>query len=167
MWSVRRSLIKDEIDVYAKPPYTRWRVLLCCMWFPVVGWAYCCVKCMIPELLICPRCDFEFGKKTRTGKIQWTNKPAPPRSESPLFWRPRCPDLNHSINRDRNFKARTIFLDFQNAGRQDATRESITGDDSLTEYCVLIYQSIYTDIYYWAWTHFLLNRYCSLTVLFW
>ena len=35
-----------------------------------------------------------------------------------------------------NFMAWTIFFDFQNAGRQDATRESITGDDSLTEYCV-------------------------------
>ena len=33
-----------------------------------------------------------------------------------------------------NFKARTIFFDFQNAGRQDARWESITGDDSLTEY---------------------------------
>ena len=53
-----------------------------------------------------------------------------------------------------NFKARTFFSHFQNAGRQDATRESITGDDSLTEYCVLIYQSICTDIYYWAWIHF-------------
>ena len=51
----------------------------------------------------------------------------------------------------------TFFSHFQNAGRQDATRESITGDDSLTEYCVLIYQSIYTDIYYWAWTHLSVN----------
>ena len=51
-------------------------------------------------------------------------------------------------NREPNFKAWTIFFDFQNAGRQDATRESITGDDSLTEYCVWIYQGIYTDIYH-------------------
>ena len=72
--------------MFAKPPYTRWRVLLCCMWFPVVGWAYCCVKCMIPELLICSLCEFEFGKKSRTGQFHWTNKPAPPRSESPLWW---------------------------------------------------------------------------------
>ena len=28
--------------------------MLCCMWLPVLGWLYCCVKCMIPELLICP-----------------------------------------------------------------------------------------------------------------
>ena len=41
--------------------------------------------------------------------------------------------------RGPNFKARKIFFDFQNAGRQDATRESIMGDDSLTEYYVLIY----------------------------
>ena len=61
--------------------------------------------------------------------------------------------------RKPNFKAWTIFFDFQNAGRQDATRESITGDDSLTEYRVLIYRSICTDIYYWAWTSFLLNRF--------
>ena len=60
-----------------------------------------------------------------------------------------------------------IFFYFQNDERQDTTRRSITGKDSLTDYCVLIYQSIYTDIYYWAWTHFLLNRYCLLTVLFW
>ena len=45
-----------------------------------------------------------------------------------------------------NFKARTIFFDFQNAGRQDATRETITGDDSQTEYCVWIYLRILTDV---------------------
>ena len=64
-----------------------------------------------------------------------------------------------------NFKAWTFFSNFQNAGRQDATRGSITGGDSVIEYCVLIYQSIYTDIL--TVNPFLLNRYCSLTVLFW
>ena len=49
--------------------------------------------------------------------------------------------LDEKYNADRifgepNFKAWTIFFDFQNAGRQDATRETITGDDSLSEYCV-------------------------------
>ena len=42
----------------------------------------------------------------------------------------------HSLIRGPNFMAWTIFFDFQNAGRQDATRESITGDDSLIEYWV-------------------------------
>ena len=41
-----------------------------------------------------------------------------------------------------NFMARTIFFDFQNAGRQDATRESIIGDDSLIEYWVIWYESL-------------------------
>ena len=40
------------------------------------------------------------------------------------------------LHRAGNFKAWTFFSHFQNAGRQDATRESITGDDSLTEYCL-------------------------------
>ena len=31
-------------------------------------------------------------------------------------------------------------MQFHNAGRQDAMRESIAGDDSLIEYCVLIFQ---------------------------
>ena len=33
--------------------------------------------------------------------------------------------------------------------------------------CVDIYRHIQYMIYYRAWTHSLLNRYCSLTVLFW
>ena len=39
---------------------------------------------------------------------------------------------NHSNcgRRAGNFKARTFFSHFQNAGRQDATRDSITGDES-------------------------------------
>ena len=109
VWWIGRSLIKRQIEVYAKPPYTRWRVLLCCMWFPVVGWAYCCVKCMIPELLICPHCNFEFGKKTRSGQIHWTNKPAPLRSESPAFWRPECSDLNKPINQPLTLFPSIIF----------------------------------------------------------
>ena len=36
--------------------------------------------------------------------------------------------------RGPNFKARTIYFDFQNVGRQDATRESITGDYSLCRF---------------------------------
>ena len=42
-------------------------------------------------------------------------------------------------------QARTIhvFLHFQNAGRQGATRETITGAHSLIKRCVLIYQSLY------------------------
>ena len=39
-----------------------------------------------------------------------------------------------NFNFKAHVKARTIFVHFQNAGRQDATRESITEDDSLTEY---------------------------------
>ena len=35
-----------------------------------------------------------------------------------------------------NFKAWTFFSHFQNAGRQGATRETITGVHSLTEYSV-------------------------------
>ena len=53
----------------------------------------------------------------------------------------------------------SMFFQFQNAGRQRAT-----GDDSLTDYCVKIYQSISTDIYHRPRTHFLLDR--ALTVLF-
>ena len=41
-----------------------------------------------------------------------------------------------SGKREPNFKAWTIFFYFQNEGRQDATRETIRGDDSLTECCV-------------------------------
>ena len=45
-----------------------------------------------------------------------------------------------------NFQAWTIFLYFQNAGRQGATRETITGVHSLTEYCVQIHLRISTDV---------------------
>ena len=45
------------------------------------------------------------------------------------------------------------YFSLQNAGRRDARPESITGDDSLTELSVLIYQSIYTMIYFWAGIH--------------
>ena len=54
----------------------------------------------------------------------------------PLFDNQRLPIANAhiTVEREPNFKARTFFSHFQNVGRQDATRESITGDDSLTEY---------------------------------
>ena len=51
-----------------------------------------------------------------------------------MRWR-QLSDVGDGFDRYRhrgpNFKARRIFFDFQNTGRQDATRESITGDDSL------------------------------------
>ena len=39
------------------------------------------------------------------------------------------------FGRGPNFKAWTIFLHFQNAGRWDAKRESIAGDDFLSGFC--------------------------------
>ena len=53
---------------------------------------------------------------------------------APIFVILRPTDGRSVPDRAGNFKARTIFFDFQNAGRQDARWESITGDDSLTEY---------------------------------
>ena len=63
------------------------------------------------------------------------------------------PKIRRNIDpgRESNFKACTIFFDFQNAGRQEVTLESITGDDSLTEYCVWIYQSIYGNSHFAFW----------------
>ena len=48
----------------------------------------------------------------------------------------------------RTLRPGQYFFQFQNAGRQGATRETITVDDFLTEYCVWIYQRIGTDIYH-------------------
>ena len=71
-----------------------------------------------------------------------------------------------------NFKARTIFFHFQNAGRQDATRGPITGIHSLTEYCVRVHLSISTwHVTLTVNSFFTLYRtvcyrYSSFTVLF-
>ena len=74
-------------------------------------------------------------------------------------------DLKEVVTwRDMNIQARTIFTQFQNAGWQGATRESIPKPSIVCGY-IRTYPGIEPN--HWPWTHvFLLNLYC-LTVLLW